>query len=110
MRRSPILPGFLLALLSAVAWSQDTSSYYSMLQGSDGTIYGIDVSNYDNGGPPDSYAGGTSLGSHALAQGIASITIPAGTLAEGEYQLTAYYAGDKTNPAVTSPAITLTVQ
>jgi hypothetical protein len=56
------------------------------------------------------YAGTTGLGSNALSGGVASITVPAGTLTAGSYQVTAYYAGDKNNPAVTSPAVTLTVQ
>jgi hypothetical protein len=52
----------------------------------------------------------TVIGSTTLnGGGIGSITLPAGTLAPGTYQLTAYYAGDKNNPATTSPAIILTV-
>jgi hypothetical protein len=42
--------------------------------------------------------------------GVATVTIPAGTLAAGSYQITADYAGDSNNPATNSPAITLTVQ
>jgi hypothetical protein len=56
------------------------------------------------------YAGTQAIASTSLnASGVATVTLPTGTLAPGSYQLTAYYAGDSHNPAATSPAITLTV-
>jgi hypothetical protein len=48
----------------------------------------------------------TSVGSG----GVAKVTLPAGTLAAGSYQLTAHYAGDTNNPSGTSPTVTLTIQ
>jgi hypothetical protein len=57
------------------------------------------------------YAGTQALGSNSLnGSGVASVQLPAGILATGSYQVTAYYAGDAHNPADTSPAITLVVQ
>jgi hypothetical protein len=57
------------------------------------------------------YAGTQALGSNSLnGSGVASVQVPAGTLTAGSYSVTAYYAGDKNNPADTSPAITLVVQ
>ncbi len=57
------------------------------------------------------YAGTTELASTSLnGSGVGTVTIPAGTLASGSYQVTAYYAGDSKNNASTSPAITLVVQ
>ena len=57
------------------------------------------------------YAGSEQIASHSLnSSGVSQITVPAGTLAAGSYQVTAQYAGDSKDPAVTSTAITLTVQ
>jgi hypothetical protein len=57
------------------------------------------------------YAGTTALAGATLnGSGAATVTIPAGTLAAGTYQITADYLGDSNNPATNSPAITLTVQ
>lgn len=56
------------------------------------------------------YAGSMGLGSNTLSNGTASINVPSGTLSAGSYSVTAYYAGDKNNPAVTSAPITFTVQ
>lgn len=55
------------------------------------------------------YAGTTQIGSASLVNGSAVATFQSGTLAAGTYSVTAYYAGDKNNPAVTSPAVSLTV-
>jgi hypothetical protein len=57
------------------------------------------------------YAGALGLGSATLnSSGVADITVSAGTLPAGSYQITGHYAGDANNAAITSPAITLTVQ
>ena len=49
------------------------------------------------------FAGTQAIASTSLnGSGIASVTLPTGTLAPGTYQLTAYYAGDSHNPAATS--------
>jgi len=56
------------------------------------------------------YAGSQELASAPVnSSGDAVITLPAGTLAEGSYQLTAQYEGDAKHPAGTSVAVTLTV-
>jgi hypothetical protein len=56
------------------------------------------------------YAGSDELASASLSSGVASVTLASGTLPAGQYQITAHYAGDAQDAAVTSPAITLTVQ
>ena len=53
-------------------------------------------------------AGGASLGTIALTNGKASLTVPA-DLAVGTYQIQALYSGDTYNIASTSPAVELTV-
>jgi len=56
------------------------------------------------------YAGATAIGTASLnSSGVGTATLASGTLASGTYQVTAYYAGDKNNPADTSAAITLTI-
>jgi hypothetical protein len=56
-------------------------------------------------------AGAQDVGSATVSgSGVATVTVAAGTLASGNYQLTAYYAGDSNNVPITSSAITLTVQ
>jgi hypothetical protein len=54
--------------------------------------------------------GTTVLTSGNVSNGVATVTVPAGTLASGTYQMTATYAGDANNPTGTSPAVSLTVQ
>jgi hypothetical protein len=57
------------------------------------------------------YGDGTQLlSSTNVSGGAAQVTLPAGTLATGTYQITAAYAGDTNNPSGTSPAVSLTVQ
>lgn len=54
--------------------------------------------------------GTQDLASANVSGGVAQVTVPAGMLAAGTYQITAQYAGDSNNPAGTSPAVSLTVQ
>jgi hypothetical protein len=55
-------------------------------------------------------AGSQELASTSLnSSGVGTVAISSGTLEAGSYQVTAYYAGDSKNQAVTSPAVTLTV-
>jgi len=54
--------------------------------------------------------GSQDLASGTVSGGVAKVTVPAGTLASGTYQMTAQYAGDSNNPSGTSPAVSLTVQ
>jgi len=57
------------------------------------------------------YANGTQdLASANVTNGSGQVTLPAGTLAAGTYQITAQYAGDANNPKGTSPAVSFTVQ
>jgi hypothetical protein len=57
------------------------------------------------------YVNGTQdLTSANVSNGVGQVTVLAGTLASGTYQITATYAGDANNPTGTSPAVTLTVQ
>lgn len=56
------------------------------------------------------YDGSSQLASTSLnSSGIGTVTLPSGTLPSGSYSITVYYAGDPNNGAVTSPAISLTV-
>jgi hypothetical protein len=56
------------------------------------------------------YAGSRDIGSTTVnGSGVATVTVAAGTLTSGSYQITGYYAGDSNNVAITSSPVTLTV-
>jgi hypothetical protein len=56
------------------------------------------------------YAGSRDIGSTTVnGSGVATVTVAAGTLTSGSYQVTGYYAGDSNNVAITSSPVTLTV-
>jgi hypothetical protein len=51
--------------------------------------------------------GSQDLASGNVSNSVATVTVPAGTLASGTYSMTAYYAGDSNNPSGTSAALTV---